>query len=275
MTSRLARLLSRLASLLVMSLCLWSGTAHATASSCNGLGDGTACATACILEGTCKSNACIATKLQPDGSSCISENRCTMNDVCMNGACTNGTPIMCPSNGCHIGVCQPQFGCLFLNTCKPDMSVIVDMSHVDLASVDDLGPSTDLARAVDMSVTHEDLGFYFDLAGTDLAPPVGDMCYQPPGAEFELCGGADGPFVRPIDGGVVDASVRDAGAPDAAADASVQLDGGERGHLRGSRPGDCSIAPGERPDGTPGPRGTLALLAMLALLVVALRRRAA
>lgn len=240
MTSRLCAL--------VLAICCWSGTAHATASTCLGLGDGTACATSCILQGLCKSNVCVPSKLQPNGTSCISENRCTVDDVCMDGACTNGTPITCPGDGCRIGLCQPQFGCLLLNTCKPDMSML---DQPDLAGPMDMAPP-------DLSAVPDDLGFYVDLAGTDLADPVGDMCYQPPGAEFELCGGADGPFVRPIDGGV-----------DAAVDASVQLDGGVGGHLRGSRPGDCSLAPGARPD------RTAVALAALALLLVALRRRAA
>lgn len=240
---------------MLLAICLGSGRAHATASSCAGLGDGTACATSCIVSGTCKTNVCIPTQLRPNGSTCVSENRCTTDDVCSDGICTNGRPVVCPGQGCLIGTCLPQFGCLLLNACKPDFGV----------SVGDMSAPVDMSAEVDQGPVKPDLGFYVDLAGTDLAPPTGDMCYQPPGAEFQICPGGDGPVVRPIDGGTGDAAI----------DASIELDGAALGdggslggHLRGSRPGDCSLTPGARP------RGTLGFAALLALLVVSLRRRA-
>jgi hypothetical protein len=225
-----ARMASRLA--LLCALLFAPLVAHASTSNCAGIGDGTACTTQCISAGFCHSNACVATTTRPDGSACSSEDKCTVGDSCLAGQCVPGSAITCPGqDACNVGACVPSVGCVVIDKCKPDLSAPL----VDMATSVDQGPQ-------------------------DLATVITDACFMPPQSEFLICPGVDGPVKVPVDlsGDDLTGFFGDGGASDLA----------ERyGHLRGSRPGDCDVAPGAR---TTSPLA-LGLLACALLLLRRLR----
>jgi len=211
--------------------------ARASTSNCMGIGDGTACTTECIMAGTCESNVCVPTSTRPNGSSCSSGDKCTVDDTCQNGQCVPGGAITCPGeDACHVGECVPSIGCVVVTVCKNDLAMPPgDMSPADMRPSDaSAGP---------------DQGPH-DLLDTD-------ACFMPPGSELLVCHYMDGSVIVPL---------ADLAGDDLAG--YLYADFGPRGgHLRGSRPGDCDVAPGAR---------TIAPLALfcLALFACLLRRRA-
>jgi hypothetical protein len=206
--------------------------AHASASSCQGLGDGTPCTTSCISSGFCMMNVCMSITLRPDGTACSTDNRCTTGDSCINGQCVAGADVVCPDiDVCHPGFCSPQFGCSSRNVCRPDLSTNpMDLAGViqDMSGNDDQGVSEDLG----------DMGEPEDLTGVP-----NDMCTIPPGSEFWFCEGADGPYYLPLDG-------------------SLPPDFAPEPHVRGSRIGDCAFGEGA----LPGPHWVALIFAALLLL---------
>jgi hypothetical protein len=232
---------------LVTALLFLPLVARASTSSCQGVGDGTACTTECISSGVCHSNVCVAKTIAPNGSACSSENKCTVMDTCQNGECVSGGAITCPStDACNRGECVPGFGCVVVNQCKPDLATpIVDMATTphDMATT-----PTDMAMSIDLSVGDMAEGPH------DMATIITDACFMPPHSEILLCPGADGPIVIPLDL--------------SGDDLTYASDMAERyGHLRGSRPGDCDVTPGAR---TTSPLA----LCLIACALLLLRRRA-
>ena len=53
-----------------------------------------------------------------NGSSCVDNNACTINNICNNGVCEGKTLTCAVENQCRTGFCQNGVGCVYKN--KPN-----------------------------------------------------------------------------------------------------------------------------------------------------------
>ncbi len=67
----------------------------------------------CHFGGACNAQTGVCSNpVMPDMSPCDDGDACTQSDVCINGACTAGAPVVCPKpDQCHVGgTCDPETG---------------------------------------------------------------------------------------------------------------------------------------------------------------------